>query len=194
MMANEFVDYFEILDVKPDDSPAAVGEAYRRKAKELHPDVGGNGEHESFVLLQNAYDTLSSPEQRRLYFREHARHYGAKSLIDFKPAVRDLFDDLVEYVKGVTGFRKKDGFELMLDNKYSANNKIVKLNVPLVTECLSCRGVGSTPLFTCGQCGGKGSFTTHRELEIEIPGDTPDGSIITRDLPGQLVVVKVTYR
>jgi DnaJ-class molecular chaperone len=194
MMANEFVDYFEILGIKPDDGPAAVGEAYRRKAKELHPDVGPNGEHESFVLLQNAFETLSKPEQRRLYLRERSRHYGAKSLIDFKPAVRDLFDDLVEYVKGVTGIRKRDGFELMLDSKYSANDRIVKLNIPLVTECLSCRGIGSTPLFTCGQCGGKGSLTTHREIEIEIPGNTPNGSIITRDLPGQLVIVRVKYR
>ncbi len=193
-MADEFVDYFEILGVKPDDGPASVGDAYRRKAKELHPDVSRDGEHEGFVLLQNAYDTLSNPEQRRRYLRQCGRHYGAKSLIDFKPAVRDLFDDLVEYVKGVTGIRKKDGFELTLDSEYSANDKIVRLNVPLVTECLSCRGIGSTALFTCGQCGGKGSFTTHREIEIEIPGDTPDGSIITRDLPGQLVIVKVTYR
>lgn len=193
-MANEFVDYFEILGVKPDDSPAAVGDAYRRKAKELHPDISRDGGHEGFVLVQNAYETLSNPEQRRRYLRQCRRHYGAISLIDFKPALRDLFDDLVEYVKGVTGIRKKDGFELTLDSKYCANDKIVRLNVPLVTECLSCRGIGSTALFTCGQCGGKGSFTTHRELEIEIHGDTPDGSIITRDLPGQLVIVKVKYR
>lgn len=193
-MTEEFVDYFEILGVRPNDSPATVAEAYRRKAKELHPDAGRNGEHEGFVLLQSAYDTLRDPKQRRLHLRDRRRYYGAKSLIEFKPAVRDLFDDMVEYVKGVTGVRKKDGFDLTLDSRYGHDDKIVSLIVPLVSICPSCRGIGSTPLFTCGQCGGEGSTTTHREIEIEIPGDTPDGLIIRSELPGQVVIVRVRYR
>lgn len=193
-MTKGFIDYFEVLGVTPDDDGETVSRAFRLKAKELHPDMHHDNDHEKFARLQNAYDTLKDKTERKRYTINRARHYGALSIVEFKPAVRDLFDDMVEYFKGIGGLRKKDAFELVLDREYETYDRICPLDVPLVTECPDCKGIGSTTFFECKRCAGKGSFTNHREVEIEIPRDTPDGSIIRREVPGQVVVVRLTYR
>jgi curved DNA-binding protein CbpA len=56
---------YEILAVPKDASESAIKAAYRRLAKHLHPDHGGNPEQ--FRLLKLAYDVLSDPIQRRQY-------------------------------------------------------------------------------------------------------------------------------
>jgi curved DNA-binding protein CbpA len=56
---------YEILPVPKDASESAIKAAYRRLAKHLHPDHGGNPEQ--FRLLKLAYDVLSDPAQRRHY-------------------------------------------------------------------------------------------------------------------------------
>lgn len=58
--------YYRILEVSADASPEEIRAAYRRLAKELHPDYyeGGN---QPFVALQEAYATLSDPARRRAY-------------------------------------------------------------------------------------------------------------------------------
>ena len=58
-------DLYEILGVPRDATLAAIKTAFRRKAKDKHPDLGGDPEH--FHLLKLAYDVLSDPEQRRHY-------------------------------------------------------------------------------------------------------------------------------
>lgn len=56
---------YKILDIEPDASPEAVKRAYRRKAKEAHPDAGGSPE--TFAPVAHAYEVLSDPERRLLY-------------------------------------------------------------------------------------------------------------------------------
>jgi len=58
-------DLYQILGVDRDAKPADIKAAFRRRAKDLHPDHGGDPEE--FRLVKLAYDVLTDPEQRRHY-------------------------------------------------------------------------------------------------------------------------------
>ncbi|MGB4777201.1 molecular chaperone DnaJ [Microbacterium sp.] len=61
-------DHYEVLGVSRDASPEEIKKAYRRLARELHPDVNpGADASERFKLVTHAYDVLSDPEQRQRY-------------------------------------------------------------------------------------------------------------------------------
>ncbi|PNW83292.1 hypothetical protein CHLRE_05g232000v5 [Chlamydomonas reinhardtii] len=60
--------YYELLGLEPDCDEEDIKTAFRRRAKELHPDVNKeDGATESFVRLSRAYEVLSDPEARRQY-------------------------------------------------------------------------------------------------------------------------------
>ncbi|WP_417562450.1 molecular chaperone DnaJ [Microbacterium sp.] len=61
-------DHYEVLGVARDASPDEIKKAYRRLARELHPDVNPGPEaEEKFKHVTHAYDVLSDPDQRRRY-------------------------------------------------------------------------------------------------------------------------------
>jgi len=62
-------DYYEILGVARDADKAEVKTAFRRLARELHPDVNDHdpGAEEKFKEAAEAYEVLSDPERRRAY-------------------------------------------------------------------------------------------------------------------------------
>ena len=60
--------YYEILGVAPDATPDEIRAAYRRLAKQYHPDVNSDPDAgERFIAVQQAYETLSDPEARARY-------------------------------------------------------------------------------------------------------------------------------
>ncbi|MEE6282413.1 molecular chaperone DnaJ [Georgenia sunbinii] len=60
-------DYYEILGVSRTASQQEIKLAYRKRARQLHPDVAGPEGEEAFKDLSRAYDVLSTPEKRQLY-------------------------------------------------------------------------------------------------------------------------------
>ncbi|EON23628.1 chaperone protein DnaJ [Nocardioides sp. CF8] len=61
-------DFYEVLGVSRDADPAEIQRAYRRLARQNHPDVNKQaGAEERFKDIAEAYDVLSDPEQRRRY-------------------------------------------------------------------------------------------------------------------------------
>src|ERR1700760_2853815 len=60
--------FYEILGVSRDADPADIQRAYRRLARQHHPDVNKtSGSEERFKEIAEAYDVLSDPELRRKY-------------------------------------------------------------------------------------------------------------------------------
>jgi DnaJ-class molecular chaperone len=62
-------DYYEILGVQRDANKAEVKTAFRRLARELHPDVNNHDPEaeEKFKAAAEAYEVLSDPERRNAY-------------------------------------------------------------------------------------------------------------------------------
>ncbi len=61
-------DHYEVLGVARDATPEEIKKAYRKLARQLHPDVNASADaSERFKLVTHAYDVLSDPEQRARY-------------------------------------------------------------------------------------------------------------------------------
>ena len=72
----DFKDYYEILGVSPDADAKTIKQAYRKLARQHHPDVNpGNKEaEEKFKTINEAYQALSNPEQRKKYDEVRAQY------------------------------------------------------------------------------------------------------------------------
>ena len=68
-MAANIKDYYEVLGVKRDAADDEIKKAYRKNARKFHPDLnpGDKSAEDRFKQLQEAYDVLSNPEDRKLY-------------------------------------------------------------------------------------------------------------------------------
>src|SRR4029078_4458635 len=68
-MAAKTKDYYEVLGIKRGASQDQIKQAYRKLARKFHPDLnpGDKSAEEKFKGLQEAYDVLSDPENRKLY-------------------------------------------------------------------------------------------------------------------------------
>lgn len=76
--------YYQILGVPADATPRQIRAAFRRRAREVHPDVSGRGS-EAFLQLFEAYSVLGHPERRRQYDR-HLAARAARAVRSRAPA------------------------------------------------------------------------------------------------------------
>jgi molecular chaperone DnaJ len=160
-------DYYDVLGVGRDADGATVKKAFRRLARELHPDVSdAEDADEQFKEVVEAYEVLSSSERRQLYDR-----FGFEGLQSggFVPtafdlgSLSDLFsaffgDDL--FASGGRGRRGADvGAEVTIDLSEAARGVTQGIAFHVATTCKTCRGDGLKPGTTpvgCVKCGGLG--------------------------------------
>ena len=76
--------YYVILRIRPDAAPEEVRTAYRRLAKQNHPDAGGSSE--AFQTVQEAYEVLSDAVSRRRY--DAARRSRMPRAVAVEPLTR----------------------------------------------------------------------------------------------------------
>src|SRR3954469_11172304 len=69
-MANGSADYYKVLGVDKKASQEDIKKAYRKLARQYHPDTNKDaGAEERFKQISEAYDTLGDPEKRKKYDR-----------------------------------------------------------------------------------------------------------------------------
>lgn len=69
-----FFDYYQLLQVDPRADRATIKRAFRRLARQFHPDVAGAAATAHFQQLNEAYRVLLDPEQRRAYDQVWSQH------------------------------------------------------------------------------------------------------------------------
>ena len=80
----EVVDYYDVMGVAEDASPADIKKAYRRLARKYHPDVSSAPDAEAkFKQVGEAYEALKDPKKREEY--DNLRKYGAFNDGQFRP-------------------------------------------------------------------------------------------------------------
>src|SRR5919202_2603559 len=161
-------DYYEVLGVSRTADENEIKKAFRRLARELHPDVSDAPDAEKrFKEVVEAYEVLSDRERRELYDRfGHAglRSRGvAPTSFDFG-SLGDLFsaffgDDFVAGSRSRRGRGEDVAAEVEIELVEAARG--LKRDVPfeLAVTCGTCRGSGARPgtaPVACPRCGGSG--------------------------------------
>jgi molecular chaperone DnaJ len=167
-MATAERDYYELLGVSRDASESEIKKAFRRLARELHPDVSEAPDaEERFKEVVEAYEVLSKAETRQLYDRYG--HAGLRSggftpgSVDFG-SLSDLFaaffgDDLFG---GTRSGRARGGdiaAEVEIELIDAARGATREVPYDVAVECSHCGGNGAEPgteITTCPTCGGNG--------------------------------------
>jgi len=166
-------DYYETLGCKKGASIEEIKAAYRKLAKELHPDKNqGEKEFEhKFKEINEAYDVLKDDQKRAAYDRfghaafEHGMGNGrGGNPFDFASSFTDVFDDLFgEFMGGRRARRQNRGadlrynLEITLEEAFKGRQAQIK--VPSAVACEACGGTGAetgTKPEQCPTCSGMG--------------------------------------
>ena len=185
-------DFYALLGVGPNATTDEIKKAYRKLARELHPDANPDDPEaeERFKEVTMAYETLREPERRRRYDTfgpEAARGTGAGGgapagdpFAGFNGGgLGDLFD---AFFGGASPFgggpgggrgarsgpRRGEDAEALLDLDFAEAVFGVEkeLTVRLPVTCATCSGVGARPgttPTTCATCGGAGEVRRMRQ-------------------------------
>ncbi|HEU4977194.1 MAG TPA: J domain-containing protein [Baekduia sp.] len=167
-------DPYEVLGVARDADDTTIKKAFRRLARELHPDVNKHDPdaEEKFKEAAEAYEILSDADRRATYDRyghDGLRSGGQAPNFDGFGSVADIFDAFFGGAFGSafggggarTGPRQGEDIaiaaEITLEQAYRGEQ--VEVGYEAVDRCEHCRGNGAepgTPIETCERCGGQG--------------------------------------
>ncbi len=190
-MANKR-DYYEVLGVDRGASDADIKKAYRKLAKQYHPDVnpGDKVAEAKFKEINEAYEVLSDSQKRSNY--DQFGHAGTdpNGFGGFQGGYGDFdfggIGDIFESFFGGSGFggrttRSKKGPQKGADLKYAmeiafeeaAFGVEKEISVNRMEGCVTCGGTGSKPgtsPTTCKHCNGSG--------QVQYKQNTPFGQFV----------------
>ncbi len=163
-------DYYEVLGIQKSASEAEIKKAFRRLAREYHPDVS---EHpnaaERFKEINEAYAVLSDQEKRAAYDRFGHQAFQGSGGVDPFAGMADLGDIFAEIFGG--GFRQRGGgrqaprrgqdlvYRLTIDFEeaiFGAQKDISYQQTIICPTCEGRRAASGTETITCTTCNGSG--------------------------------------
>ena len=173
-------DYYEVLGVEKTASDDELKKAYRKLARQYHPDVNpGNAEaEEKFKEINEAYEVLSDSGKREQYdrfghdgpggFGGGAGGFGGFGGGDFG-GMNDIFD--MFFGGGFGGGQQQKGprkgadlrYDLTIDFEEAVFGTEKTVTLPKWESCGTCKGSGAKPgtsPTTCSRCNGTGQIYT----------------------------------
>jgi molecular chaperone DnaJ len=170
-MATSARDPYEILGVPRDADETQIKKAFRKLARELHPDVNRHDPdaEEKFKEAAEAYEILNDSERRALYDRyghDGLRSGGYAPNFEGFGSISDLFDAFFGGFGGGIAGRAAgpaQGRDIAVATEITlaeaATGTSVERSFEAVDACEVCHGNGATPgtpIVTCERCGGAG--------------------------------------
>jgi len=172
-MATPTRDPYEVLGVARDADETQIKKAFRKLARELHPDVNRHDPdaEEKFKEAAEAYEILSDAERRATYDRyghDGLRSGGFAPNFEGFGSISDLFDAFFGGGAFGGGFGASPGGPTQgrdiavhadITLAEAASGTSVELSFEAIETCEVCRGNGAkpgTPIVTCERCGGAG--------------------------------------
>ncbi len=157
-------EYYDILGVSRDASEHDIKKAFRRKARELHPDVNKAPDaEEQFKQLNEAYDCLSDPNKKRMYDQfgtpDAAQGFGGGYQ---SVNMEDIFGGMGDIFSTFFGGGGRGGAAVRRDGRDMA----IGLRLTL-EECATGvkKEIAYDRLATCEECGGSGCADDGKEVE-----------------------------
>jgi molecular chaperone DnaJ len=175
-------DYYEVLGVSRDAGDDQIKKAFRRLARELHPDVNSSDPQaeEKFKEAAEAYEVLSDADRRATYDRyghEGLRSGGYAPNFEAFGSFSDIFDAFFgsggfggafagasPFGAGAAGGAIQGGdiaVTAEIDLAQAARGDSVEIAYEAIVLCETCHGNGAepgTPIDTCSRCNGTGQL------------------------------------
>jgi molecular chaperone DnaJ len=196
-------DYYELLGVPRGADEAAIKAAYRRLAKECHPDRhnGCRDQEARFKAINEAYDVLKDPQKRAAYdhfgkaaFQNGAAHdpFGGGGFEGFSDIFSSIFGDFMDprgaRQNAARGADLRYDLELTLEEAFTGVEKTITIDA--LATCEPCHGRGCATAEkcaqTCGTCGGMGKVRAQQGffvVERGCPNCRGSGEVISDPCP-----------
>lgn len=166
-------DYYEVLGVDRNADKGAIKKAFRRLARQYHPDANKEeGAAQKFQEINEANEVLSDPQKRAAYDRygHAAFENGSAGPGGFGGQGFDVADIFEEFLNGFAGggrSRSRNGprkgsdlrYDLRIDFMDAVFGATQEIEVAKPAVCDDCSGSGAQPgttPVTCSDCSGSG--------------------------------------
>lgn len=161
--------HYEALGVSRDASPEEIRKAYRKKARQLHPDVNPSPEAaEEFKRVSHAHDVLSDPDKRQIYDQtgnENGQAQGGFGNAGFSGfgGFSDLFESFFSQAQQGPASRTRQGQDALINVRIDLVDAVFGTEKPITVDtavvCQQCEGDGCEPGThpeKCDTCHGQG--------------------------------------